>query len=318
MSTLPLVSVVMSVYNGAEHLAETMDSVLAQQGCDFELIVVNDGSTDATADMLDAYAERDKRLHVVHQGNTGLTRALISGCAKARGEFIARQDAGDISLPGRLKNQLDVLRNDTQLSFVSCGTRYVATGGAFLYRHTGSGVASTAINIIDPGKPHGVIDGPSHHGSVMFRRDSYIQAGGYRPQFYFGQDWDLWYRLGMIGKFQMLDQELYQAKIGIADISSGSKHLQERIAKLSLASMKLRLAGSSDADVLAQAGKIRPEGKKSSARIRHSNGGYFLGECLRRNGDIDNARMYFRNSIRDNPFNIKSWCRLLQIALANK
>ena len=102
MTTIPKVSVVMSVYNGAEHLAETLDSVLQQEDCDFEFIVVNDGSTDSTASILDEYARRDPRLRIIHQSNTGLTQALINGCHQARGEYIARQDAGDVSLSSRL------------------------------------------------------------------------------------------------------------------------------------------------------------------------------------------------------------------------
>ena len=99
MSTNPEVSVVMSVYNGASNLAATMDSILSQEGVELEFIVVNDGSTDETGEILDDYARRDDRVRVIHQENTGLTRALIRGCAAATGEFIARQDAGDVSLP---------------------------------------------------------------------------------------------------------------------------------------------------------------------------------------------------------------------------
>ena len=92
----------MSVYNGASNLAATMDSILSQEGVEFEFIVVNDGSTDATGEILDDYARRDNRVRVIHQENTGLTRALIRGCAAASGEFIARQDAGDVSLRGKI------------------------------------------------------------------------------------------------------------------------------------------------------------------------------------------------------------------------
>jgi len=109
MST-PEVSVVMGVYNGAEHLEQTLASILSQEGCDLEFIVVDDGSTDDTGSILDAWAAQDKRLRVIHQQNTGLTRALIRGCAEARGEFIARQDAGDVSLPGRLDAQFTYLK----------------------------------------------------------------------------------------------------------------------------------------------------------------------------------------------------------------
>src|SRR5262245_3000266 len=100
MNTVPDVSVVMSVYNGADRLHETIESILSQDGVSLELIIVNDGSTDGSEIVLDKYARREQRLRILHQGNQGLTRALIAGCAAARGEYIARQDAGgDISLP---------------------------------------------------------------------------------------------------------------------------------------------------------------------------------------------------------------------------
>ena len=133
MSTNPDVSVVMSVYNGASHLAATMDSILSQEGVELEFIVVNDGSTDKTGEILDDYARRDGRVRVIHQENTGLTRALIRGCAAATGEFIARQDAGDVSLAGRLARQLDVFRNNSNVVMTSCGTRFVGPDGEVLY-----------------------------------------------------------------------------------------------------------------------------------------------------------------------------------------
>ena len=102
MST-PAISVVMGVFNEAAVLAPTLDSILAQTERDFELIVVNDGSTDPrVGEILAEYARRDARLRVLTQANAGLTRALIDGCARASAPWIARQDADDVSLPGRL------------------------------------------------------------------------------------------------------------------------------------------------------------------------------------------------------------------------
>src|SRR6266496_3005617 len=109
MNDSPDVSVVMSVYNGADHLRETIDSILAQEGVAFELIVVNDGSTDQSAKILEEYASRDKRVRVFQQENQGLTRSLIRGCSEARGKYIARQDAGDVSLTDRLVKQMNCL-----------------------------------------------------------------------------------------------------------------------------------------------------------------------------------------------------------------
>ena len=196
MSTNPDVSVVMSVYNGASNLAVTMNSILSQEGVELEFIVVNDGSTDKTGEILDDYARRDDRVRVIHQGNTGLTRALIRGCAAATGEFIARQDAGDVSLAGRLALQLDVFRNNSNVVMTSCGTRFVGPGNEVLYevRQVGDEL-HRGLQHVDIGR----IYGPSSHTSVMFRRETYEKVGGYRAQFDVAQDLDLWMRLAEAG-----------------------------------------------------------------------------------------------------------------------
>ncbi len=176
MST-PQVSVVMSVYNGAATLTGTMDSFLAQEGVTFEFIVVNDGSTDGGGAILNDYARRDSRVRVIHQENTGLTRALIRGCAEARGQYIARQDAGgDVSLPGRLARQFAFLESNPTVALTSCGTRFVGPEGEFLYEMVQQG------DELQRGLEQLRIDqirGPSHHGSTMFRRAAYQCVGGY-------------------------------------------------------------------------------------------------------------------------------------------
>ena len=96
--TTPEVSVVMGVYNGASALPATLQSILSQQGCEFEVIVVNDGSTDDSGRVLDEWAARDARLQIIHQPNKGLTKALIRGCESARGEFIARMAPHDVQI----------------------------------------------------------------------------------------------------------------------------------------------------------------------------------------------------------------------------
>jgi glycosyltransferase involved in cell wall biosynthesis len=274
--------------------------------------VVNDGSTDASPRILDEWAARDARLRVIHQANTGLTRALIRGCSEARGEFIARQDCGDVSLPGRLARQLAAMQAHPGLSFVSCATRYATDGGEFLYEARGSGKAAAPLDVIDLAQPHGVLDGPAHHGSVMFRRSAYEKAGGYRPAFYYGQDWDLWYRLAEQGQFQMLPEVLYEARMGVTDISMNNKARQELIGKQSLQALRLRMAGLSDQPAVDAAALVRP-GSPGSGRARGAwRGCYFMGECLRRNGNREAALRYLSRAVKENPVHLKSWVRLLQ------
>src|SRR6266849_2533233 len=100
------ISVVMSVHNGAATLARTLDSILQQTEPRFELIAIDDGSTDSTSEILTSYAEQDARIRMISQPNAGLTRSLIRGCSLARASIIARHDCGDTSLPSRFEKQL--------------------------------------------------------------------------------------------------------------------------------------------------------------------------------------------------------------------
>ena len=119
MTASPNISVVMGVYNGAANLRDTVQSVLSQEGVDLEFVIVDDGSTDSTPVLLEEVARTDRRVRVARQSNLGLTRALIRGCAEARGEFIARQDCGDLSLPGRLLTQIRTMESHPDATLMS-------------------------------------------------------------------------------------------------------------------------------------------------------------------------------------------------------
>src|SRR5262245_17827114 len=114
-SSLPRVSVVMSVYNGLPLVRAAVQSILDQTLEDFEFVIVNDGSTDGTLDYLRSVEAHDSRIRVLDQANTGLTRALIRGVAEARAPLIARMDADDISAPDRLHKQVQVMDSDPDI-----------------------------------------------------------------------------------------------------------------------------------------------------------------------------------------------------------
>ena len=303
------ISVVMGVYNNADTLAETIDSILGQSETDFELIVVDDGSTDQTSAILDEYARRDGRLRVIRQTRSGLTGALISGCQAATGRYIARQDAGDISHRLRLKAQSEALDESPEVVFASCWTIFVGPDLEPLYDSRGLPSSARPVSVLDPLAPHGIVDGPTHHGSVMFRRDIYLQVGGYRREFYYGQDWDLWYRMASAGKFLIVQEPLYTARITPASISSLARVAQERIAALASEASRARSRGESDNHIVANAAAIRPEDRASvCARGR---GLYFIGEALRRNRDV-RCRHYLLQAALACPLLLKAWVRLFQ------
>ena len=190
----PEVTVVMGVYNDAQHLRESIESILSQQGVDFEFVIINDGSTDGSFEILEEYAARDTRVRVFHQENQGLTRALIRGCAEARGEFIARQDADDVSLPGRLAAQLKRACAPDRPVMIGVGCGCCTDEGDLLYETLPPHDPEEAVRVIlEEGR------GICCHGALLYRRDVYLAAGGYREPFYFAQDIDLVLRLASRG-----------------------------------------------------------------------------------------------------------------------
>jgi glycosyltransferase involved in cell wall biosynthesis len=302
----PQVSVVMSVYNGAATLRESVQSVLSQQGVDFEFIIVDDGSTDASAGVLDEFARADHRIRVIHQENRGLTLALIRGCAAATGEYIARQDCGDVSLPGRLRAELRVMDSSADVVLVSCGTRYVGPAGERLYEVSiAGGDATDGLMALDIK----TVRGPAHHGSTLFRRELYVRVGGYREQFYFAQDLDLWTRLVEHGRHTALAEVFYQATFALGSISSQHRRHQIACAKAILECAGLRRARLSEAPAIAKAAAIVP-GPRTVMPADRAAALYFVGVCLRNRAD-PRARQYFRDALRANPLHLKSAVRLL-------
>jgi len=296
MNIDPLVSVVMGVYNGANTLTATMDSVLMQEGVAFEFIVIDDGSTDASAVILDDYARRDGRVRVIHQANTGLTRALIRGCAEARGQYIARQDAGDESLPGRLARQFIHLEANPDVVMTSCGTLFVGPKGEFLYE-----IVQQKSDL-----QHGLsqltldrIRGPSHHGSTMFRRNVYQAAGGYRPQFLVAQDLDLWMRLAEFGCCVATPEVHYQASLTHRSISHALRIEQLRTTKTILKCAAIRRSGGDDALIVSRF-KVNIHSPKPvwmGRSIQDARFFYFVGSLLRTTRP-DLARSYFLRALQ--------------------
>ena len=118
----PVVSVIMPAYNAARYISAAVESILAQTFGDFELLIVDDGSTDRTPALLAHFAERDERVEVIDQEHAGYVRALNLMLDRARGELVARMDADDIAHPGRLRQQVE---------FLSTRPEVVCVGSAF-------------------------------------------------------------------------------------------------------------------------------------------------------------------------------------------
>jgi glycosyltransferase involved in cell wall biosynthesis len=171
--TAPLVSAVMPVYNGERFVVEAVRSILAQTFGDFECLVVDDGSTDRTAKLLEEEQARDSRLVVHrHPSNFGFRTALNTGCALARGEFIARMDADDISEPTRFARQVAFLQAHPEVGVVGSAMQFIddrGVRGRVKSYPAGGGVAAWSMLFFNS----------LGHPSVMMRRALLEAAGGY-------------------------------------------------------------------------------------------------------------------------------------------
>ena len=292
------VSVVMSVYNGAKYLRESIESILSQKEVNFEFIIVNDGSTDESGDIIAEYAARDNRLRVLEQKNMGLTHSLIIGCNLAKGEFIARQDVGDKSLDGRLIKQLDYLKSNKQLSLVSCFSIFKGPYNLELYRIKRKESPEEATNILKKTNITN-IQGLSHHGTAMFRRKDYRSVGGYRKHFYFAQDLDLWLRLTDIGLLGFVKEYLYEANIFFSSIGSVHREKQIQLANLAIELSRLREKDLNESLLLKKASMIRPSPKQTHylERIKFF---YFFLSCILKRINLCEIRILISKLLNNN------------------
>jgi glycosyltransferase involved in cell wall biosynthesis len=208
--------VLLPVWNSEAFLEQAMESILRQTFSSFELLVIDDGSSDRSAAIADRLASRDHRVRVLRRSHEGLSPALNAGIAAARGEYVARMDADDISVPDRLQKQVAYL--DAHPACVAVGTWIEVVDEAgrhiglktFVKKH--DEISAALLRCISP----------IAHPTVVARRDALLAAGGYDARRYPSEDLDLWFRLGERGELANLGEPLLQyrrhrAAIGVRD-----------------------------------------------------------------------------------------------------
>lgn len=201
---VPRISVVMPVYNAERYVAAAVESILSQTFTDFEFLVFDDGSTDGSLGVLEKFACADGRLQVFSQQHRGHVPWLNEGIRRAKGEFVARMDADDVSRPIRFERQLKYLQSNTDCVAVGCDLLVIDPEGD---------PVMTVCHDID----HDVIEakllqgehGVISHPSVMMSRSALLAVGGYREEYEPVEDFDLWFRLAEVGKLANLQEVLF-------------------------------------------------------------------------------------------------------------
>ncbi len=237
----PLVTVSMSAFNAAAFLPEAIESVLAQTFGDFEFLIVNDGSTDGSGDVIDSYARKDSRIAALHQENIGLVRSLNRMTDVAKGRWLARIDADDACLPDRLEKQIAFLTANPEVGIVGSNAYIVDTSGKELARPDVS--RPLVHEEIVANFKEGV---NLHHPTIMVETDLLRKAGGYRAPFRFAQDYDLYLRLLPHTRMANLPDPLIRYRVHSEQAST--KHLFEQTLSAVVAwySHEARLAGRPD------------------------------------------------------------------------
>ena len=187
----PVVSVVMAVLDGERFLEKAVRSILTQTLQNIELIVVDDGSSDRTPEVLDRF--HDARMRVVTQRRQGLAAALNRGIGLARAGLVARMDADDVAMPERLEHQVSRMDCDKELGVLGTAVTVINESGTTLRQWL---PATDPLEI----KRRLIRANQFAHPTVMFRKEAFEQAGGYRDM-PFSQDYDLWLR--MSGSWKM-------------------------------------------------------------------------------------------------------------------
>lgn len=194
----PRVSVLIPAYNAEATVESALESILRQTFTDFEIVVVDDGSTDCTPSILEQISRQDPRVRPITVPHGGIINALNAGIAECRGELIARMDADDISHPRRLELQVDLMDSHPEISVCSTLVRMfprkVLLGGMVRYEQW-----LNSLVIPEQIDRDMFVESPLAHPSAMVRRDELVALGGYQERGW-AEDYDLWLRYNAVGK----------------------------------------------------------------------------------------------------------------------
>jgi glycosyltransferase involved in cell wall biosynthesis len=234
-----MISVVMPVFNGQRFLAQAVDSLLAQTFTDFEVVAVDDGSTDETPAILRSYARLDSRVRVVHGAHAGISAALNRGIEASTHDWIARIDADDVASPERFGRQLAAAQAHPDVVVWGSYAQHVDAAGNVL------GISKTGPTSIEEFKRLRAAGEDCYviHPTSMLRKDVVLKAGGYDSRFNFCEDFELFDRMAEFGAVVALPEPLLQYRIHATSISMRRFFTMRRFSNFVRARAKARLAG---------------------------------------------------------------------------
>jgi hypothetical protein len=313
MEDCPKISVIMSVRNGERYLRNATESILNQTMTDFEFIIINDGSTDGTKAVLESF--HDARMRIVHQENIGLTESLNKGLAMARGAYIARMDADDVSHERRLEKESAFLDSNREVGLV----------GTFGIRIDENGKDGHLLSFpaTDGELRESLRSGcPFLHGSVLYRKECIVRVGNYRKKIGPAEDYDLWWRISEHFSLANIGEPLYKYRVVSSGVSMSLRFDQVRsalftrmLAQERKTSGRDSLDGMRDDEIGHALDSLLPPTEENKRNVLHAQYDY-LADVSYFSGDYARAFKWLCRSLLVRPFSRRSIFLALKTAAA--
>lgn len=241
------VTVLMPVYNAEKYLAEAIDSVLMQSHKDFEFLIINDGSTDHSLEIINRYS--DSRIRVITQKNGGVSAALNTGLKHATGEYIARFDADDVCYPTRIEEQYHFMRAHDEYVIVGADIDYIDKDGEYLFSFTTIGHTNEEI------KERISLGCPFVHSAVMYKKDVVLAMGGYEVKAHTFEDYFLWMKLIDKGKVFNFNKAMIKVRFNPESVTVDYKDYNETFLRLREKALKTGIITDEEGDQLLKSVK---------------------------------------------------------------
>jgi glycosyltransferase involved in cell wall biosynthesis len=235
----PAISVLMPVWHAVRFLPAAIESILAQTFTDFELIAIDDGTSDGSAEVLAAFAARDSRIRVVRQENRGIVASLNRGLELARAPFVARMDHDDVSRPDRFAKQIAYLRQHPEIAAVSGAMDVIDQDGTYLRTDAFPTLQAAVESEL-------LYRNCICHPAVMARTEALRKVGGYRKNAQFAEDYDLWLRLSEAAQIANLPDVLLSYRLHPVRMSSRGYIVQDLAVLAARGAARERRRGNPD------------------------------------------------------------------------
>lgn len=293
--TNPKITVLMPTYNTGLYIREAIASVLEQSFIDFELLIVNDGSTDDTLQIIDSF--HDDRIVLINQENKGVAAALNTGLAHARAPYVARFDADDICYPDRLKIQYDFITSYPEYSIIGAGADYVDAEGHYIFTHYPVAHLNEEIQQLK----YSVC--PFIHSSVMYRRELILHNGGYNEHAHTYEDHFLWVNILKNQKACNLSKSLIKVRLNPQSVTVDERWHSRKFRSIKYSTLKSRnITEAQGSELFSMSGKQYPAKKREGAYYALCSKKFLLN-----NYQPEKARLNLTKAINLQPFRFDNY-----------